>query len=496
MPLAAAQELALDFELKPAGVTETVTVSAEAPVIDISSARIGVNVSEREVQGLPVNGRQMSQLLLQAPGVAERRHRHVAGHPVLRPRGRAERHQVRRHRRLGHHRRGARQRERREQHAVQAAGEPRERPGVPRRVEQLPGRIRHRHRRPGQRRHQVGRQRLPRRACSSTCATTALDAPNYFDSQRNADGSVIAGRSAEIAAEAEPVRRLHRRPADEEPRVLLRQLRGLPSRRRHELRRGGAERRRVGACRAGDRRAAARVPGSPARSFSRARPTNPDFDIAQLQARRRSREDAFSARLDFKMNDNWSTYVRAVPRPGHEQRAAGRDRPALPRSTSKPTNAVVQPAGPPRQRHDQRVQVRLQRARSRPYGGVAPAGFENIIINLSGSVANTGIAGQGASSGLAIPGGLVRVNSAGNGRSAPYDPYSLTFADTLSRRHGQPLREGRRRRPDDPDDHRPARRHHLHLPNLNSFLTNTPTHDSVFRRPERTEPVPQRRHRD
>ena len=64
--------------------------------------------------------------------------------------------------------------------------------------------------------------------------------------------------------------------------------------------------------------------------------------------------------------------------------------------------------------------------------GVAPAGFENIILNLSGSVANTGIAGQGATSGLAIPGGLVRVNSAGNGRSAPYSPYSLTFADSLN----------------------------------------------------------------
>src|SRR4029453_17989046 len=31
-------------------------------------ARMGVNVSERDVQGLPVNGRQMSQLMLQAPG--------------------------------------------------------------------------------------------------------------------------------------------------------------------------------------------------------------------------------------------------------------------------------------------------------------------------------------------------------------------------------------------------------------------------------------------
>ena len=68
MTLAAGQEFALDLELHAAGVTETVEVVAQATAVDMSSARIGANVSEREVQALPVNGRQMSQLLLQAPG--------------------------------------------------------------------------------------------------------------------------------------------------------------------------------------------------------------------------------------------------------------------------------------------------------------------------------------------------------------------------------------------------------------------------------------------
>src|SRR5436190_8812743 len=68
MQLVASQEFALDLSLTAAGVTETVTVVGRANVIDLSSAKIGVNVSEREVQGLPVNGRQMSQLMLQAPG--------------------------------------------------------------------------------------------------------------------------------------------------------------------------------------------------------------------------------------------------------------------------------------------------------------------------------------------------------------------------------------------------------------------------------------------
>ena len=68
MTIAVGQELNLDFEIKPAGVQEVLTVVGTAPVLDMSSAHMGVNVSERDVKDLPVNGRQMSQLMLQAPG--------------------------------------------------------------------------------------------------------------------------------------------------------------------------------------------------------------------------------------------------------------------------------------------------------------------------------------------------------------------------------------------------------------------------------------------
>src|SRR5438093_13640923 len=68
MTLALGQELTLDFLVQPEGVREAVTVVASAPILDISSASMAVNVSEREVLNLPVNGRQMSQLMLQAPG--------------------------------------------------------------------------------------------------------------------------------------------------------------------------------------------------------------------------------------------------------------------------------------------------------------------------------------------------------------------------------------------------------------------------------------------
>src|SRR5262245_14629721 len=60
LPLLAAQEFTLDLQLQAAGVTETVTVHGETPAIDLGSARLGVNVSERDVQGMPANGRQMA----------------------------------------------------------------------------------------------------------------------------------------------------------------------------------------------------------------------------------------------------------------------------------------------------------------------------------------------------------------------------------------------------------------------------------------------------
>ena len=57
-----------DAELGVAALTETVTVQADVAVLDISSARIGVNVSPEEVENLPVNGRNFANLMTLATG--------------------------------------------------------------------------------------------------------------------------------------------------------------------------------------------------------------------------------------------------------------------------------------------------------------------------------------------------------------------------------------------------------------------------------------------
>ena len=67
--LTVGQERAVHIVLRPATLAQEVSVSAgELVVIDTSSARVGVNVNEREVATLPMNGRQLSQLYLMAPG--------------------------------------------------------------------------------------------------------------------------------------------------------------------------------------------------------------------------------------------------------------------------------------------------------------------------------------------------------------------------------------------------------------------------------------------
>ncbi|MEO8051831.1 MAG: carboxypeptidase regulatory-like domain-containing protein [Acidobacteriota bacterium] len=60
-----------------------------------------------------------------------------------------------------------------------------------------------------------------------------------------------------------------------------------------------------------------------------------------------------------------------------------------------------------------------------------------VTLNLSGSVALAGIAGQSGNAGIAVPTGLIRLSSAFNGRGAPYTNYSLSFIDNLSVVRGQ-----------------------------------------------------------
>src|SRR5688500_5675637 len=66
--LGVGQSERVEVELGIAALQEQVMVNAAAPVLDLSSAKIGVNVSPDEIDNLPVNGRNFANLMTLATG--------------------------------------------------------------------------------------------------------------------------------------------------------------------------------------------------------------------------------------------------------------------------------------------------------------------------------------------------------------------------------------------------------------------------------------------
>lgn len=62
------QTATFDFQLKVGAATSTVTVNAAAPALQTATAELGTVVSPREMNDLPLNGRNFTQLLLITPG--------------------------------------------------------------------------------------------------------------------------------------------------------------------------------------------------------------------------------------------------------------------------------------------------------------------------------------------------------------------------------------------------------------------------------------------
>ena len=69
--LAVSQKTTLNFTLKPASVTETVTVTQTPPLLDTESAAIGTDVTNEYVRDIPLYGRSMFGLVFLAGGVTE-----------------------------------------------------------------------------------------------------------------------------------------------------------------------------------------------------------------------------------------------------------------------------------------------------------------------------------------------------------------------------------------------------------------------------------------
>ena len=423
MPLQASQEFPLDLQLQPAGVSESVTVTGETATIDLSSARLGVNVSERDVKNLPVNGRQMSQLMLQAPGSLNSG---TGTWQDVRFSGRAV-----------------------EQNAIRYDGV--EGSAI---IDAAPGNLNGEIATPFKlqaslenvQEFRVESNSYPaehgtgsggqvnvvtksgsnqfRGAVFEYYRNDKLDAPNYFDTlaglpksklnQHQFGGSIGGPVAKDKAFFFGSFERY-------QLKAGVNFVEGVPS--------AAAWSRAVPAI-------AALRPGftAPGAIILPGASANPDFDIAQLQGLQDVKETSYSARVDFRLRPNWSSYVRVFHDEGKSVQPEGvSGRNVV--ITDNPTNGIFALQGTIGGTMQNEFKVGYNAAPTNIVGSapvVNGIDFGGFALNLSGSVANNGIAGQGNSSGIAVPGGLVRANSATNGHAQPYDPYSISLIDSLT----------------------------------------------------------------
>src|SRR3989441_6825271 len=166
---------------------------------------------------------------------------------------------------------------------------------------------------------------------------------------------------------------------------------------------------------------------------------DPNFDIYQLQANNEVNEDSVGARLDFKLNARHSLYTRFFRDLGENfqpQSISGR----VLAVRTWPQNGVIALQSTLSSAIINEVKFGYNSALTRGFGkSIAVNGIDtsSISINITGSASNNGIPGQGATTGIAVAGGLVRLNSQANGRGAPYTPWTLSFIDSLSHISGK-----------------------------------------------------------
>jgi hypothetical protein len=58
----------VDFKLNLSSVLESVTVTGQPPLVDVTQSTLSGNIDTRQMQELPVNGRNWMDLVMLAPG--------------------------------------------------------------------------------------------------------------------------------------------------------------------------------------------------------------------------------------------------------------------------------------------------------------------------------------------------------------------------------------------------------------------------------------------
>lgn len=427
--VSAGQEVSLDIALKTASLAETIEVIGEGSALDSSSARLGANVSEREVSQLPVNGRQISQLYLQAPGAVNTG---TGTFGDIRFSGRAVEQNIIRYDGI-------------EGSAIIDAS-----PGNLN--GEVPSPFRLQASLENVQEFRVESSNFPAEYGTGTggqitvitkSGTNAFHggAFEYFRDQKldspNAFDSIINGKQAKSPLRQHQFGASIGGPLVKDKAFFFFSYEG------YRLDSGINFVEAVPSAAARARAVPAIVPlidafKAPGAIILPGASANADFDIAQLQTLATVRENSFAGRLDVKLNPSNRLYLRYFNDKGDNDAPEGVTGRHV-AIQSKPQNGVFALQSNLGSSTINEAKIGYNRADTQ-INGIAPTvngiDLSAITINITGSVANSGIAGQGSTSGTAIPGGLVRQNSATNGRGAPYRPYSLSFVDTVSASRG------------------------------------------------------------
>jgi hypothetical protein len=426
--LTVGQEQILDVTISPTGVSESIDVVAGASeaAIDTGSARLGATVDQREVVGLPLNGRQLSQLYLQAPGSVN------SGSGTfgdIRFSGRAVNQNIVRYDGV-------------EGSAIIDAS-----PGnlngeiaSPFRLQSSLENVQE---------FRVDSNNYPAEFGTGTggqisivtksgsnsfhgsafeyLRNDALDAANFFDN--------IVGTKSPL--------RLNQFGGSIGGPIIKDKLFFFTSYEGYRLRAGinsveavPGEQARICAAVACN---PAIVPFLPAfrapEAVIIARGAGANlFDVAQLQGTSSVNEDAFALRLDYRLNTANSMYLRFFRDDGDNVQPEGVTGRRVVTAVS-PQNGVIglQTIFSPTVLNE--LKFGYNGAKTR-INGQAPTvnglDLSAITLNISGNTANFNLPGQGTSAGTAVPGGLVRANSATNGRGQPYTPYTLSVIDNVN----------------------------------------------------------------
>src|SRR5215468_8895908 len=409
LELVVGQALNLDVEMKPAGATESITiVGGEEAALDTSSARMGANVNQAEVKGLPLNGRQLSQLYLQAPGALN------SGSGTfgdIRFSGRAV-----------------------EQNVVRYDGV--EGSAI---IDASPGNLNGEIASPFRLQASLENVQEFRVESSSYPAEYGTGTGGQVSVVTKSGGNRFHGSAFEYLRnekldsrnwfdrDIKSPLRLNQFGASLGGPVVKDKFFFFGSYEGYRVRSGiniVEQVPKLSQCANGVNSIIQTLCANAFLAQGGIRVLNTDaasgFDFGQLLASNPVNENSGSLRFDYKVNDKNSVYVRFFRDQG---------------DNDQPQNGVAAWQTTIGGTKINEFKLGYNSAYTR-VAGSAPTingiDLSAVTINIAGSVANSGIAGQGNPAGISIPGGLFRLNSATNGRGAPYTPYTIGLMDSLS----------------------------------------------------------------